>query len=190
MRNVTLWFTIPWPANAGRARSYVRRVVRGGSWNNPAINARAANRNNNHPENRNNNLGFRVCCGSHIFALLLRARSNGGRASPRCLGWPEVLLGFRKRSSATAHGPRRRSRDGGAQSGPNGHGSVGRTLNRGAPWRSFAWSASLFGSRPRSGPALAAAPPPAEESSHLRHQSAHVLDCPSLSQCHWWARRR
>ncbi len=33
---------------------------RGGSWNNDADNARVAYRNNNHPDNRNNNLGFRV----------------------------------------------------------------------------------------------------------------------------------
>ncbi|MEW6744861.1 MAG: hypothetical protein AB1486_19065 [Planctomycetota bacterium] len=35
------------------------RVNRGGSFNNVAINARSANRNNNTPENRNNNLGCR-----------------------------------------------------------------------------------------------------------------------------------
>jgi hypothetical protein len=36
------------------------RVNRGGSWNNNAQNCRAANRNRNTPDNRNNNLGFRV----------------------------------------------------------------------------------------------------------------------------------
>ena len=36
------------------------RVNRGGSWNNNARNCRAANRNRNTPDNRNNNLGFRV----------------------------------------------------------------------------------------------------------------------------------
>jgi hypothetical protein len=36
-------------------------VLRGGSWNNNnSDNLRGANRNNNHPENRNNNIGFRV----------------------------------------------------------------------------------------------------------------------------------
>jgi hypothetical protein len=34
-------------------------VNRGGSFNNDASNARSANRNNNTPENRNNNLGVR-----------------------------------------------------------------------------------------------------------------------------------
>jgi len=35
------------------------RVIRGGSWNNNASNCRSANRNNNDPFNRNNNIGFR-----------------------------------------------------------------------------------------------------------------------------------
>jgi formylglycine-generating enzyme required for sulfatase activity len=38
----------------------VRRVLRGGSWNNNARNVRAANRNNNDTANRNNNIGFRL----------------------------------------------------------------------------------------------------------------------------------
>ncbi|MBR5550851.1 MAG: SUMF1/EgtB/PvdO family nonheme iron enzyme [Muribaculaceae bacterium] len=36
------------------------RVNRGGSWNNNAQNCRVANRNNNTPDNRNNNLGLRL----------------------------------------------------------------------------------------------------------------------------------
>jgi hypothetical protein len=35
-------------------------VIRGGSWNNKPTNSRSANRNNNTPDNRNNNLGFRL----------------------------------------------------------------------------------------------------------------------------------
>lgn len=35
------------------------RVNCGGSWNNDAQNCRVANRNNNTPSNRNNNIGFR-----------------------------------------------------------------------------------------------------------------------------------
>ena len=46
------------PLNAGSAR-----VVRGGAFNNNASNCRCANRNANHPMNRNNNNGFRVLCG-------------------------------------------------------------------------------------------------------------------------------
>ncbi len=36
------------------------RVIRGGSWNNNAVNLRSANRNNDSPGNRNNNIGFRL----------------------------------------------------------------------------------------------------------------------------------
>jgi hypothetical protein len=36
-----------------------RRVLRGGAFNNKAQNARSAYRNNNHPDNRNNDIGFR-----------------------------------------------------------------------------------------------------------------------------------
>jgi hypothetical protein len=35
-------------------------VLRGGSWYNNPQNCRVANRNNNSPQNRNNNIGFRV----------------------------------------------------------------------------------------------------------------------------------
>lgn len=48
------------------------RVIRGGSWNNKAQNLRSAYRNNDQPENRNDNLGFRLvstlnlCIGSSI----------------------------------------------------------------------------------------------------------------------------
>ena len=41
-------------------------MLRGGSWNNNTRNLRAANRNDNAPDNRNNNIGFRVCRVSHI----------------------------------------------------------------------------------------------------------------------------
>ncbi|NER93770.1 MAG: SUMF1/EgtB/PvdO family nonheme iron enzyme [Symploca sp. SIO1B1] len=37
-------------------------MLRGGSWNNNANNCRCAYRNNNNPDNRNNNIGFRVVC--------------------------------------------------------------------------------------------------------------------------------
>ncbi|MFN7898982.1 MAG: SUMF1/EgtB/PvdO family nonheme iron enzyme [Synechococcaceae cyanobacterium] len=37
-------------------------MLRGGSWNHNPRNCRSAYRNNHHPDNRNNNVGFRVCC--------------------------------------------------------------------------------------------------------------------------------
>ena len=36
------------------------RVIRGGNFNNNAQNTRSANRNNNDPDNRNNNIGARL----------------------------------------------------------------------------------------------------------------------------------
>ena len=42
------------------AASGSTRVVRGGSWNNNANNCTVGKRNNNSPDNRNNNLGFRL----------------------------------------------------------------------------------------------------------------------------------
>ncbi|MCB1852095.1 MAG: SUMF1/EgtB/PvdO family nonheme iron enzyme [Gammaproteobacteria bacterium] len=35
-------------------------MLRGGSWNNEPQNVRSANRNRNTPDNRNNNIGFRL----------------------------------------------------------------------------------------------------------------------------------
>ncbi|MGE0371857.1 MAG: SUMF1/EgtB/PvdO family nonheme iron enzyme [Gammaproteobacteria bacterium] len=35
-------------------------MIRGGSWNNNPANLRVSNRNRNTPDNRNNNLGFRL----------------------------------------------------------------------------------------------------------------------------------
>jgi Reverse transcriptase (RNA-dependent DNA polymerase)/Sulfatase-modifying factor enzyme 1 len=51
------------------------RVVRGGSWNNNDHNARAANRNRNNPNNRNDNIGFRVV----VSRSPLRRKSGVGR---------------------------------------------------------------------------------------------------------------
>jgi len=54
---------------AGLAGS-VARVWRGGSYNNEGSNLRCAYRNNNNPNNRNNNIGFRVVCvASHASQL-------------------------------------------------------------------------------------------------------------------------
>jgi len=48
--------------------------VRGGSWNNQQAASRAAFRNRNNIDNRNNTLGFRVCCAGHIPLSRLRVR--------------------------------------------------------------------------------------------------------------------
>ncbi|UCE08751.1 MAG: SUMF1/EgtB/PvdO family nonheme iron enzyme [bacterium] len=46
------------------------RVIRGGSWNNNNENwFRCANRDNNQPDNRNNNLGFRVVCSAQLSSV-------------------------------------------------------------------------------------------------------------------------
>jgi hypothetical protein len=53
----------PSPNGEGRVQGPAlseNRVLRGGSWNNKPNNVRAANRNNNNPDNRNNNIGFRI----------------------------------------------------------------------------------------------------------------------------------
>jgi hypothetical protein len=55
-----------------------RRVVRGGAWNDTAVNARAAYRNRNPPANRNNDVGLRVVVGlSHILVPLLWRSASG-----------------------------------------------------------------------------------------------------------------
>lgn len=67
------------------------RVQRGGSWNNNQRNARCAYRNRNHPNNRNNNNGFRVALSTLLsrqqcdpaFRLGHRGMKNGGVCS-----WP------------------------------------------------------------------------------------------------------
>ncbi len=62
------------------------RVIRGGSWNNTATNARVAKRNNNAPTNRNNNLGFRFVssASSSLRNTARSARSTDREPEPRC----------------------------------------------------------------------------------------------------------
>jgi hypothetical protein len=70
----------------------VARVVRGGSWNNESANARSAARNNNNPDNRNNNLGFRVLCSFHIGICSVRRcwRCRKCRPTTVCRLRPEL----------------------------------------------------------------------------------------------------
>jgi len=62
------------------ARKGSNRVKRGGSWNNNAQNCRSANRNNNSPGNRNNNLGFRLS--SSRYGRLRRVQGHVVCAKP------------------------------------------------------------------------------------------------------------
>jgi len=60
-------FAYPYRADDGREdenRTGVRRVLRGGSWNNVPQDARAARRFTYNPSSRSNNIGFRVVLGS------------------------------------------------------------------------------------------------------------------------------
>lgn len=50
------------------------RVARGGSWNNKPNNVRAANRNNETPDNSNNNIGFRLSSTFLPESFLLRKK--------------------------------------------------------------------------------------------------------------------
>ena len=69
------------------------RYVRGGGWNNNPDNARSANRNRNAPDNRNNNIGFRLARTLEGLKqdLLSMVRTPGfkeqGGALPRVQGW-------------------------------------------------------------------------------------------------------
>ncbi|WHZ13915.1 MAG: Nitrite reductase accessory protein NirV [Nitrospira sp.] len=51
-------------------------MIRGGSWNNKPENLRASNRNRNNPDNRNNNLGFRLVQSARTVHCMVPARSR------------------------------------------------------------------------------------------------------------------
>ncbi|MEW6263935.1 MAG: SUMF1/EgtB/PvdO family nonheme iron enzyme [Thermodesulfobacteriota bacterium] len=76
-------------------------MLRGGSWNNKPRNTRAANRNNNTPDNRNNNSGFRVASasvgrvrpGRAGIRAFTEARSAASEAQVRSR--PDLFIGFR-----------------------------------------------------------------------------------------------
>ena len=77
----------------GIAEQASARVVRGGSWNNHARNVRAAYRNENEPDNRNNNLGFR-CLRIHARAVALLSEQAFFR-SAYCARQKGVTAGVR-----------------------------------------------------------------------------------------------
>jgi len=58
-------------------------VLRGGAFNNESDNARCAYRNRNNPDNRNNNIGFRVVAFHVIRAINNIAARNAERRASR-----------------------------------------------------------------------------------------------------------
>ena len=64
-----------------RGQAHRHRVLRGGAWNNNDNNMQCANRNRNNPDNRNNNIGFRVVASTFSLAIPLVAR-NARRGTP------------------------------------------------------------------------------------------------------------
>ncbi|MGE3152976.1 MAG: SUMF1/EgtB/PvdO family nonheme iron enzyme [Nitrospiraceae bacterium] len=51
-------------------------MIRGGAWNNKPENLRASNRNRNNPDNRNNNIGFRLVQSARTVRDSVPARSR------------------------------------------------------------------------------------------------------------------
>jgi len=51
-------------------------VIRGGSWNNKPENLRVSNRNRNNPDNRNNNIGFRLAQSARTARIMVPAQSR------------------------------------------------------------------------------------------------------------------
>jgi len=116
---------------ASRNRDFDRRVLRGGSWNNNQDNARSADRNRNNPNNRNNNIGFRVLCASHIFPVPPGRGAFGCRAGgsgPPCGSDPLPELSADQGLRAEA----RRERWRGLVPSARLDRAVGRIQNRGA----------------------------------------------------------
>lgn len=88
--------------STGKADKEADRVIRGGSWNNHARNVRAAYRNWNHPEDRNDNLGFR--CRAHTgFAEPLSEQDFSG---PRRPHGPWRTKNGRRRAGSARQQPR------------------------------------------------------------------------------------
>ncbi len=65
-------------------------MIRGGSWNNEPRNCRSANRNRNEPEERNNNLGFRVARAQRTWWIPRQTEPTAFQS--RCLSVPGKRL--------------------------------------------------------------------------------------------------
>ncbi len=91
-----------------------RRVLRGGSWINNPENARAANRNRNNPDNRDNNRGFRVVLSAHISPAIhiaaacrprFTARKDGRKNGTGASGPHVCRRAYTKRECSLTSGP-------------------------------------------------------------------------------------
>ena len=67
-------------------------MLRGGSWINNQNNARAAYRNDNNPDNRNNNIGFRVVVRRSTPCTFLSLKKFPFYRVPGLSGWYSRLL--------------------------------------------------------------------------------------------------
>ena len=143
-------FCYPSPAGWRHPVRQSGEVVRGGSWNNHRDNARCANRNRNHPDNRNDNLGFRVVLrSSHVLPPLLLVPPSGGtaRRHSRAGCVPEMPVDSRERLGR----PRRRKKNSARQvwssRAPQGRSTPGRRRRR-----AHMQAGAGPGHRPRPGP--------------------------------------
>jgi hypothetical protein len=91
-----------------RAKAAQNRVIRGGSWNNTAQNARSAYRNRNHPGNRNNNLGFRPASPSHRQIAGVARPCADDPGAVQVTARPRVLVGARTCGHPAEHRSARR----------------------------------------------------------------------------------
>jgi len=83
----------------------VNRVLRGGSWNNNGRNCRAANRNRNEPDERNNNLGFRLAPAQKQETPPLTRRSSSLRRPHGPWQKPKATRRVSRSCSSTAESP-------------------------------------------------------------------------------------
>lgn len=85
---------------ASGAFEKAKRVLRGGSWNNNGRDLRCANRNRNEPDNRNDNIGFRLAlahtcwmagidqtlaiCECVVFAFTIKTKAQSALVGDCC----------------------------------------------------------------------------------------------------------
>ena len=66
-------------------------MIRGGAWNNKPRNVRSANRNNNTPDNRNNNIGLRLSSPPALISIFAPSRLRSWTRRARRAGVHEPV---------------------------------------------------------------------------------------------------